>query len=192
MEKIILVGGGGHCKSVIDVIRSSNQFEILGVLDHNLPKESLVLDVSVLGDDSAILSLKNECLNVHITIGQIKSSVNRHRIVDFLMQQNLKFPNVISSSAMVSSYSKLGQGITVMHQAIVQADASIGDFTIINNKALIEHDVRIGNFCHISTGALINGNVTIGNDVFIGSGAVIVQGFTIPDGSFIKANQLVR
>lgn len=192
MEKIILVGGGGHCKSVIDVIRSSAEFEILGVLDQHLPKESIVLDVPVLGDDTAIFSLKKECSSVHITIGQIKSSVNRHKIVDFLIKQNLNLPNVISSSALVSRYSKLGKGITVMHQAIIQADASIGDFTIINNKALVEHDVRIGNFCHISTGALINGNVTIGNDVFIGSGAVVVQGVTIPDGSFIKANQLVR
>jgi FlaA1/EpsC-like NDP-sugar epimerase len=32
-EKIILVGGGGHCRSVIDVIETENRYEIVGILD---------------------------------------------------------------------------------------------------------------------------------------------------------------
>ena len=32
-EKIVLVGGGGHCKSVIDVIECEGRFEIAGNVD---------------------------------------------------------------------------------------------------------------------------------------------------------------
>ena len=32
---IILIGGGGHCVSVIDVIENENKFKIKGILDSN-------------------------------------------------------------------------------------------------------------------------------------------------------------
>ena len=33
MKKILLIGGGGHCKSVIDVIEQEGQFQIVGIID---------------------------------------------------------------------------------------------------------------------------------------------------------------
>lgn len=192
MEGIILIGGGGHCKSVIDVIRKEAKFEILGIVDSYLPVGHFVLDVKVLGNDSDLSELSKKCKNFHITVGQIQSNIVRKKIANELMALGAELPNIISPSAIVSSYSKLGQGITVMHQATIQADVMIGDFCIINDHALIEHEVHIGKFSHIATGAIVNGNVEIGENVFIGSGAVIVQGSKIPDGTFIKANQLVK
>ena len=32
-KEIILIGGGGHCKSCIDVIESTNDFSIAGIID---------------------------------------------------------------------------------------------------------------------------------------------------------------
>lgn len=192
MEKIVLIGGGGHCKSVIDVIRSNGKFEIFGILDSKLSKTSKVLDVPVIGDDSLINSLQKEGCSFHITVGQIHSNLSRRSIAKSLLDSKANIPNVISGNANISSYSYLGEGITLMHNVTLQADTKIDDFTIINDHALIEHDVQIGKFCHITTGAIINGNVTIGDDVFIGSGAIIVQGTKIPSGSFIKAGQLVK
>ena len=34
MKKIVLIGGGGHCKSVIDVIEQEGQFTIVGIVDN--------------------------------------------------------------------------------------------------------------------------------------------------------------
>lgn len=187
-----MIGGGGHCKSVIDVIRSNGNFEIFGILDSTLNKSSKVLEVPVIGDDSLIYSLQKEGCSFHITVGQIHSNLSRKSIANKLLDSKANIPNVISGNANVSCYSNLGKGITVMHNATLQADTKIDDFTIINDHALIEHDVKIGKYCHIATGAIINGNVTIGDDVFIGSGAIVVQGTKIPSGSFIKAGQLVK
>ncbi|PJZ45527.1 NeuD/PglB/VioB family sugar acetyltransferase [Leptospira brenneri] len=192
MEGIVLVGGGGHCKAVIDVIRKEGKFEIIGIVDSHLPAGSLVLDVEVIGDDSNLLELSKKVQNFHITVGQIQSNTIRKKLATQLLDLNVKLPNIISPIANISYYSSIGKGITVMHQATIQAESQIGDFTIINDHALVEHEVQIGRFCHISTGAIINGNVMIGDNVFIGSGAVIVQGVKIPNGSFIKANQLVK
>jgi len=35
MRKIAILGGGGHCKVVIDLINCLNQFEIVGIFDDN-------------------------------------------------------------------------------------------------------------------------------------------------------------
>lgn len=192
MEDLVLVGGGGHCKSVIDVIRNEGKFNILGILDAQLPIGSRVLDVQVLGDDSMLPEIMTKCNNYHVTVGQLKSNQVRKRIASILIESGVSLPNIFSRGAMVSRYSEFGKGITVMHRATIQAASKIGDFTIVNNHALIEHDVQIGNLCHIATGAIINGNAQIGDDVFVGSGAVVVQGAKIPSGSFIKANQIVK
>ncbi|MCW7471417.1 NeuD/PglB/VioB family sugar acetyltransferase [Leptospira kanakyensis] len=192
MEELVLVGGGGHSKSVIDVIRKEGRYEIIGIVDSQLPIGSFVLDVEVIGDDTSLLDLSKKFKNFHITVGQIHSNAVRRKIANQLLDLNVELPNIISPKANVSTYSVLGKSITIMHQATIQADARIGDFTIINDHALVEHDVHVGQFCHIATGAIVNGNVLIGDNVFIGSGAVIVQGSKIPDGTFIKANQVVK
>jgi sugar O-acyltransferase (sialic acid O-acetyltransferase NeuD family) len=192
MEKIILIGGGGHCKSVIDVIRAQGQFDIEGILDSNLPVGSLVLDVKVLGDDSLIESLIPEYRNFHITIGQIRSNTARKNIATLLSSRGAKFPKIVSPKAYISVYAQLGIGVTIMHNATINAEAKVGNFTIVNNHALIEHDVQVGDFCHISTGAIVNGNSIINDNVFIGSGAVIIQGSKIGTGNFIKANQIFK
>ena len=55
---IILIGGGGHCVSVIDVIETDNKFNILGILDSNI-KENNVLGYKILGGDNLIPELVN-------------------------------------------------------------------------------------------------------------------------------------
>ena len=190
MEKIILIGGGGHCKSVIDVIREEGKFEIAGILDSNIPIGSSLLDIKILGDDSLIKNLVNEYNNFHITVGQLQTSNVRRKISNLLLENGATIPNIISPYSHISSFSKLGIGITILHRVTIQAESEIGDFCIHNDHALIEHDVKIGKYCHIATSATINGNVTIEDDVFIGSGAVVVQGSKIKSETFVKANHL--
>ena len=44
MNNIILIGGGGHCRSAIDVIEQDSQFRIVGIIDK--PEK---LDTAILG-----------------------------------------------------------------------------------------------------------------------------------------------
>ncbi len=192
MEKIILIGGGGHCKSVIDVIREEAKFKIAGIIDSNLPIGSSLLGYKILGGDSLIIDLLKDYNNFHITVGQIKTSTIRKKIANVLLENKATIPNIISPYSHISSFSKLGIGNTILHRVTIQADCEIGDFCILNDHALIEHDVKIGKYCHIATSATINGNVIIEDDVFIGSGAVVVQGSKIKSETFVKANHLFK
>jgi sugar O-acyltransferase (sialic acid O-acetyltransferase NeuD family) len=191
-EKIILIGGGGHCKSCIDVIEQEGRFTIAGIVDMPEKKQNNVLGYPVIGSDADLAVLIKSFPNVLITLGQIKSPIRRIELFNDLIQMGARFPMIQSPLAYVSPHAKVGEGTIVMHHALINAGARVGKNCIINNKALIEHDAVIEDHCHISTGAIVNGGVIIGSSSFFGSGAVSKEYTSIPANSFIKANSLHR
>lgn len=175
----MLVGGGGHAKACIDVIRATRQFTITGYTDMNEGLQEFP-EIPYLGNDDCLPEYIDRSLFL-ITVGQIKNPVLRITLFERLEQLGAAFATVISPNAYVSPMAKVGPGTIVMHGAIIQSCAVIGNNCIVNDRALIEHDSYIGNHCHISTGAIINGNATIGNEVFIGSGSIVRNGITVAD-----------
>jgi sugar O-acyltransferase (sialic acid O-acetyltransferase NeuD family) len=190
-EKIILIGGGGHCKSCIDVIEQEGRFTIAGIVDISEKQHQAVLGYSVIGTDADLVELVKTFHNVLITLGQIKSPTRRMEFFTMLKQMDARFPIIKSPLAYVSAHAQIAEGTIVMHHAVINAGAKIGRNCIINTKALVEHDAYVEDHCHISTGAVINGGVTIGRGSFFGSGAVAREYVSIPANSFIKANSLI-
>jgi sugar O-acyltransferase (sialic acid O-acetyltransferase NeuD family) len=178
-EKIILIGGGGHCKSVIDVIEQENKFEILGIIDVKEKIGSKVLNYEVIGCDDDIEELSKTHENFFITFGQGKTNTFRKQIFAKLKSLNLNLPIIKSPFSHVSKHSVIGEGTIIMHGAIVNAGAKVGVNCILNTQSLIEHDVEVGNHCHISTKATLNGSVKLGDSVFAGSTCVIKDGLSI-------------
>jgi len=171
-ERIILIGGGGHCKSCIDVIEQSGVFHIEGIMDVSEKLHQKVLGYEIIATDDDLPQLVNENKNFLVTLGQIKSPEKRIRIFQTLKESGVKLPVIISPLAYVSKHVEIGNGTIIMHHALINAGAKIGSNCIINNKALIEHDAIVGNHCHIATSAVINGGVTVGSGTFFGSKSV--------------------
>jgi len=187
--EIILVGGGGHCNSCIDVIEQENKFRIAGVVDEQ-KKSAKVLGYPVLGGDKDLSDLRKNYEYALVTIGQIKTPEIRMKLYQQLIQMGFNLPVIISPRAYVSKHAVILDGSIVMHDVVINTQARIGSNCIINTKALIEHDSIIGNHCHVSTGAIINGDVAVGNGVFIGSNAVVRHSVQINDNFFIRASSL--
>lgn len=189
-EKIILIGGGGHCHSVIDVIEQENKYEIIGIIDtkENIGKK--VLDYEIIACDDDLEELFKTCKNAVITIGHIKSNITRVKLFAKLKNIGFSLPVIISPLAYVSKYSKIDEGTIVMHHALINTNAKIGKNCIINTKALIEHDCIVEDNCHISTASVLNGGVVLKENTFFGSNATSKQE-SIIDG-FIKAGSLVK
>lgn len=190
---IILVGGGGHCRSAIDVIEERGDFRIIGVLD--LPERTGqgVLGYPVIGCDDDIPRLLAEgCRSFLITLGQIKSPDRRIALFDLIKAGGGRLPTIVSPLARVSRHAAVGEGTIVMHGALINAGARVGRNCIINSRALVEHDVLVGDHCHLSTACVVNGAVRVGERSFIGSGAVTRENIAIGPGSVIGAGVLVR
>ena len=192
MQKLVLIGGGGHCRSCIDVIEATGLFNIVGILDVAKKIGDKVFDYSIVGTDSDISKFVALQTRFLITVGQVGTGERRSEIFAKIKAAGGELVTVISSRAYVSSRARVGEGTIIMHDALVNAGASIGANCIINTKALIEHDAAIEDHCHISTGAIINGGVFVGSGSFVGSGAVAKQNISIPSKSFIKANSIIK
>ena len=189
-KNLILVGGGGHCKSVIDVAESAG-YTVIGVLDmpENVGKD--ILSTKVIGTDNDIPTYVGMAKFL-ITVGFIKDSSIRVRLYNRVKEAGGEFATVVASSAHVSKYATIGDGTVVMHHAFVNAGARVGSNVILNSFIDIEHDSVIGSHCHISTGAIINGGCIVGDCCFVGSQSVLVNGVVINDNIIVGAGSVVN
>ncbi|MDR1475042.1 MAG: hypothetical protein LBI30_00765 [Holosporales bacterium] len=195
MRDLVLIGGGGHCRSCIDVIELENKFRILGVLDDNLRVGVPIGRYSVIGNDSDAEKIAEKqggggiCFLV--TVGFLKTLETRKNIFE-RFKNKVNMATVISPLAYVSKYASVGRGTIVLHHAMINFGAKVGENCIINSKALIEHDAIVEDHCHVSTAVVINGSVKIGHSSFVGSNSTVVQCMEIANSSFIKANRIVK
>ncbi len=189
-EKIVLIGGGGHCHSVIDVIEEENKYEIIGIVDKKELIGKKILGYEVIACDDDLETVFETCKNAIITVGQIKSNIIRVRIYHKLKEIGFELPVIISPFAYISKHAKLEEGTVIMHHALINANAKIGKNCIINTKALVEHDCIVEDNCHISTASVLNGGTVVKENSFFGSNATSKQSAQI-DG-FIKAGSLVK
>lgn len=191
MKPIILVGGGGHCISCIDVIEQTGLYQIIGILD--LPEKlgDKVLNYPVIGTENELERFLPDCTDYLITVGQIKSSALREKLFQKIKIAGGNLPVIISPIAHVSRYVNIEEGTIVMHHALINAKATVGKGCIINTKTLIEHEAIIGNFCHISTSAIVNGQANIADYCFIGSNTVIANNTCVAANTIIAAGSQV-
>lgn len=189
-EQILLIGGGGHCKSVIDVIELEGRYSVAGIIDKEEMLGREILGYRVIGCDDDLSELFKEYKNAIVTVGQIRSNTLRVELFGRLKEIGYNLPVVVSPLAYVSRHSAVGEGTVVMHHALVNANATIGKNCIINSKALIEHDSVVEDNCHISTASVINGGVRVKEGTFFGSNATSKEYIEV--NGFIKAGGLER
>ena len=190
MKPLILIGGGGHCKSVIEVAESIGR-TIQGILDVPSEVGKQVLGYPIIDTDAAIPDFVNTCEFV-VTVGFIKNPALRTELFNKVIEAGGTLATLVASTAYVSRHAKIGKGTVVMHHAFVNAGAEVGDNVILNTSCNIEHNAYVGHQCHVSTGVMVNGDCKIGNNCFIGSQSVLANGISICDDVLVGAGSLVR
>lgn len=195
MDKIILIGGGGHAKVLASILRRQDAFEILGYTD--LLDRGTLLGYPYLGPDQIIGSLSaslgkhSKSLRAVFGIGSVDVTPKRKQLFEQLKRTPLNFSPLISPDACISSDVSLGNGTVVIQGAIVQAGTRIGEAVILNTHCSIDHDNTIGDFTHIAPGATLCGGVNVGQNCFIGAGAVLNPGVKIGSNVLIGSGSVV-
>lgn len=184
MKKLILIGAGGHAKSVADSINKS-EYELCGFIDSN--KKGTHMGLPIWGTDlEDIPNYEEYCY--FVSIGDVGY---RKLWFDRIRNRRLSIINIIDSSAIISSGVKMGIGNFVGKMAVINADAEIGNNNVINTKALIEHECKVGDHNHLSTNSVINGNVIVGNSVFLGSSSVCNGQLKIGSNAIIGSGSVI-
>jgi len=189
-EKIVVIGGGGHAKVIISILKKLNNYEIVGYTD--IESKGEILGISYLGNDDRLNSIYSDgVINAVIGLGQIKSAALRRKLADRCKSIGFYFPAIVSTNTIINEEVSIGSGTVVMDGVIINSGSSIGEFSIVNTNASIDHDCSIGDFTHIAPGVTLSGDVNIGNDVLIGTGSNIIQQIIISDNTIISAGSTV-
>ena len=188
-KKLLLIGGGGHCNSVLSSVLALSKYEEVGIVDFT---DTPVMGVSVVGKDDDLPNLKNSrWTDAFITVGSIGNTGLRRRLYQMIKELGFTVPSIIDPSAIVAQDVQIGEGCFVGKGAILNSGTQIGECAIINTGAVIEHDCKISAFAHISPGTVLCGQVEVGNDSHVGAGSVVRQQISIGNQTLVGMGSVV-
>ena len=190
---IVVYGGGGHGKSVIDMIRALGQYQVVGVLDDGLKKGGEVMGVPVIGGGDQLPRLVKDGVRLAVNaVGGIGDITSRIQVFQRLLDAGFGFPTIIHPTAFVEPTAQLGQGVQVFPHAYIGSDTDVGFGTIINTAAVVSHDCRLGAYVNVAPGALLAGAVTLDEGVLIGMGATLNLNVTVGSNARVGNSAVVK
>ena len=183
MNRVVLIGAGGHAKVVISTVRAAGG-EIVSLVDDDATRTGdQVLGITVCGTASML----DDALFDQAIIA-IGSNERREHVAS---TTSLRWATVIHPRAFVHESVQLGPGTVVFAGAVIQADAVIGAHVIVNTGATIDHDCRIGDFAHVAPGVHLAGNVRVGKGCLIGIGSCAIPGIHVGDRATVGAGSVI-
>ncbi|MGE0642672.1 MAG: acetyltransferase [Nitrospira sp.] len=190
MDKIVVIGGGGHAKVVICILRKLGYVIDWYTDNHD---RGTILGVPRLGGDSSLSGLieRNQCSAAVVGIGKIDTSDTRLSLQRRYTKLGFAFPVICSPHAVVNEGVTIRAGAVVLDGAIVNSGTTIGEACILNTGSIVEHDCEIGSNVHIASGVTLSGGVSIGDNCTIGTGASIIQSIKVCEGCLIGAGSTV-
>ena len=187
---ILLIGAGGHGKSLLTAIKRSGR-AVLGAVDSDQSRwNTLFQGISILGGDAVIADHKPQDVDLANGIGLAVPGLRRH-LFERYAALGYYFPAIVDASAIVADDVILDDGAQILAGAIVQAGTRIGVNSIINTGAIVDHDCRIGGHAFVAPGAVLAGGVTLGDNVLVGVGASLRPGVCVGQGAIIGVGAAV-
>lgn len=188
-EGILIVGGGGHARVIIEASQASG-FIPVGILDGGVGVGTTVCGIEVLGDDSLAGEIFER--GVHAAVVTILKDVPlRRRITEGLREIGYAFPTLLNAPAYVSPLAEIGDGATLLPGSVVNAEVRVGRFSTVNTGAVVEHQAVVGDWAHVAPHATLLGAVTVGAGAVIGGGATVLPGVRVGSDSIVGAGSVV-
>ncbi|MBO7426500.1 MAG: acetyltransferase [Clostridiales bacterium] len=183
-KRLLLIGGGGHCASILDSVLRSGQYEKVGIVDSNDQIERM--GITVVGSDDDMARLYSDgWTDAFISVGSVGNVSIRRKLYAKVREIGFSVPSIIDPTSVIASDAKIADGVFVGKSAVINSGAVIGTCAIINTGSIVEHDCIVGDFCHISPGSILLGGVHIGDNTHVGAGSVVKQGVHIGNDTMI-------
>ena len=173
MNRLIIIGAGGHGKVVADNALKNGYTDINFVDDHAIGD---CMGFHIIGNSADLTSLNDGKTDFIIAIGN--NSI-REKIAQ---SYNVNWVTLVHPSAQIATHVSLGRGTVVMAGVVINACTTIGNHCIINTGAVVEHDNVIEDYVHISPNAALGGTVRVGEGTHIGIGVTVRNNMDICTG----------
>ena len=189
----MLIGGGGHCKSVLDSALRMNIFEDIVITDPDLKPGTRIMGCMVVGTDDCLEDLREKGYDeAFISVGNVNLNPLREILANKVSRLGYTFPTIIDPSAIIADTTIIEDGTFIGKRTTINAGVKIGSHSIINTGSIIEHDCSVGDYTHVSVGAVLCGEVIIGNNCMIGAHSTIIQCRKVGDNSVVGAGAVVN
>ncbi len=190
---LIIYGGGGHAKSLIDLIRAQGKYIIAGIVDDGISAGTDVIDVPVLGSGDILSELRQKGISLAVNaVGGIGNITPRLMVYEKLKNSGFTCPTVIHPRAFVEPTAKVADGGQIFFNAYVGSDAIVGYGCIVNTGAILSHDCVLEDFVNVSPGAILAGAVTVQQRTLVGMGVTINLNVKIGAGARIGNSAVVK
>ena len=179
-QNLIIIGGGKHTKTCIEIARMSLPFEIIGVVYTYRNPGNEIMNVPVIGGIDLLDEIyENMATNAVLGIGGLIDIEERKNLYEQLKNIGFNTPNLIHPKSFIEESVQLGDGNQIFALSYIGTDVQIGNNCIINSGAIISHFSVLGNNCHVAPGGILGGSVQIGECSLIGMGSTIYYGLRI-------------
>ncbi len=188
LQRLFLLGAGGHAKMVIESARSTTRFEIIACLG-SVQCNGQLLGVPLMTEtDELLQSFAESEVYGFVAVGD---NGLRKKLSEKLDGFGIEQTTIVAASSIVSPSARLGRGTVLMPGTMVGADAQIGSGCILNTGCSVDHDCLLGDFVHVAPGCHLAGNVRAADGVFLGIGSVVVPDLCLGEWSTVGAGAVV-
>lgn len=192
-SKVIIYGGGGLSKMIIESVRVLGCYQIVGIIDDNIPKGTDVIGSPVLGGSDMLPELYENGVRLAVnSVGGIGNYKIRLKVFHQLADAGFVCPAIVHPAAHVDPSAKLEAGVLVLAQSYISGNAVVGMGSLINNSVVVSHDCVLGVCTSLSPGAMTAGDVIIEDFVQIGMNATINIGVRVGKESLIGNGATVK
>lgn len=193
LQPLIIYGGGGHAKSVIDLIHAEGKWSITGIVDDRLDTGSAILGVPVLGGASILPSLRERGIQHAVNaVGGIGDPASRVAVFERLRSMGFILPAMVHPHAFIEPSARLADGCHLLYGVYVGSDSHIGFGCLLNSGVILSHDCVLGDYVNLSPGAILAGAVTIGDRAQVGMGVTINLGLHIGAGTRLGNSAVIK
>lgn len=206
-NSVIVYGGGGHGKAVIDLLRAVGGYTLVGVIDDGRQPGETVLDAAVIGGSAALDAVRAAgCKLALNAVGGIGAMSSRIAVFERLHAAGFQSPVLVHPSAVVEPNAQLASGVQIFPHAYIGSDARLGAGVIVNTGAIVSHDCVLADYANLAPGAILAGGVQVGRGTLIGMGVTVNLNVTIgamarignsatvkadvPDGGVVRAGAI--
>jgi sugar O-acyltransferase (sialic acid O-acetyltransferase NeuD family) len=191
--KVIIYGGGGLSKMIIESVRILGVYQISGIIDDHMKKGEDVIGVPVLGGAEVLPELFEQGIRTAVnSVGGIGDYTVRFDVFHTLANAGFICPPIVHPTAHVDPTARLEAGVLVLAQSYVSGNARVGMGTLINNSVVISHDCLVGVCANFSPGAMIAGDAVIGDFTQIGMNATVNIGVHVGKECLIGNNATIK
>lgn len=177
---LLIYGGGGHARSLMEMVRAGGEFTLAGIVDDGIPPGQRVLGVPVLGGRAVLAAIRARGVELAANgVGGILDINVRVQIFSLLEEHGFRLPAIIHPRATVEPSATIGEGVQVFANAYIGSQAVLQPKCMVNTGAIVSHDCEIGPYTHIAPGALLAGHVHVGERTLIGMGVTTAVGVRI-------------